>query len=66
MGINTSANLGDTNHFFVPWLIPRNNRNSVYVPNFLGKLAGRTGRSVPELDNEIKGNFKAKLFCTIF
>ena len=39
-----TANLGSTNKFFMPWLIPRNDRNSVFRPNFFGKLAGRTKR----------------------
>ena len=39
-----TANLGSTNKFFMPWLIPRNDSNSVFRPNFFGKLAGRTKR----------------------
>ena len=41
---SSTANLGDTNKFFMPWLIPRNDRNSIFRPNFFGKLAGRTKR----------------------
>jgi len=45
MGIGTSALLGSTNKFFMPWLIPRNDRNSIFQANFFGKLAGRTKRN---------------------
>ncbi len=44
MGIGTSAILGDTNKFFLPWLIPRNDRDAIFRPNILGKLVGRTKR----------------------
>ena len=45
MGLAPSALLGSTNKFFMPWLIPRNDRNSVYQANLFGKLAGRTKRN---------------------
>ncbi len=50
MGGTTSAVLGSTNKFFIPWLIPRNNRDSVYAPNLLGKLVGATGRKRRDVD----------------
>ena len=47
----STALLGDTNKFFLPWLIPRNDRNSIFRPNILGKLVGRTKR---DYDNQGK------------
>ena len=51
---SATANLGDTNKFFMPWLIPRNDRNSIYRPNFFGKLAGRTKRQDEINENSIE------------
>ena len=48
----TTALLGDTNKFFIPWLIPRNDRNSIFSPNIFGKLASRTKRN-----NDEQGKF---------
>lgn len=55
MGIGTSALLGDTNKFFMPWLIPRNDRDSIYRPNILGKLVGRTKREDPFVNGHHSG-----------
>ena len=52
----TTALLGDTNKFFIPWLIPRNDRNSIFRPNILGKLVGRTKR-----DYDDQGKFTLHL-----
>ena len=50
MGLGPSAILGSTNKFFIPWLIPRNDRNSVYAPNLLSKLFnGRRKRDLNEV-----------------
>lgn len=74
MGIGTSALLGSTNKFFMPWLIPRNDRNSIFQANFFGKLAGRTKRNNDRIDvpiqadarygNENYGGYSGKLFLT--
>ena len=41
--------LGSTNKFFMPWLVPRNDKGSVYTQNILGKLfrGGRRRRDAP-------------------
>ena len=52
LGYSTTALLGDTNKFFIPWLIPRNDRNSIFSPNIFGKLASRTKRN-----NDEQGKF---------
>ena len=60
----TTAILGSTNKFFMPWLVPRNYKGSVYAPNFLGKLfgAGRKRRDLAEGElDALKGNFR-KIF----
>ena len=41
----------------MPWLIPRNDRNSIFQANFFGKLAGRTKRN-----NENYGGYSGKVF----
>jgi len=56
MGIGTSALLGSTNKFFMPWLIPRNDRNSIFQANFFGKLAGRTKRNNDRIDVPIQAD----------
>ena len=45
----TTALLGSTNKFFMPWLVPRNDKGSVYTQNILGKLfrGGRRRRDAP-------------------
>ena len=52
LGYSTTALLGDTNKFFIPWLTPRNDRNSIFTPNIFGKLASRTKRN-----NDKQGKF---------
>ena len=59
LGYSTTALLGDTNKFFIPWLTPRNDRNSIFTPNIFGKLASRTKR-----DYDDKGKFTT-LRCQI-
>ena len=51
----TTALLGSTNKFFMPWLVPRNDKGSVYAPSFLGKLfgAGRKRRDVTDHENNV-------------
>ena len=41
VGLGFFANLGDTNHFFQPWLNDRNGKGSVFTPSFLYRLFGR-------------------------
>ena len=41
LGLGFFANLGDTNHFFQPWLNDRNGRGSVFTPSFLSRLFGK-------------------------
>jgi hypothetical protein len=56
----TTALLGSTNKFFMPWLVPRNDRGSVYAPSFLGKLfrGGRRRRDLPDDEEEAVLNGK--------
>ena len=44
LGLGFYANLGDTNKFFMPWLNPRNGRNSVFTGSFLSRLFGKRKR----------------------
>ena len=47
MGVGTSAILGSTGKFFMPWFIPRNDNQSVFQPSVLNKLqTGRKRRDV--------------------
>ena len=41
LGLGFFANLGDTHHFFQPWLNDRNGRGSVFYPSFLSRIFGR-------------------------
>ena len=54
MGAGPSAILGSTNKFFMPWLVPRNQKDTVHAPNIFGKL-GRKRRELEtgELAQEI-------------
>ena len=47
MGVGPSAILGSTNKFFMPWLVPRNQKDTVYAPSIFGKLS--TGRKRREI-----------------
>ena len=51
----TTAILGSTNKFFMPWLVPRNDAGSVYAPSILGKLfgSGRRKRDLTQDENII-------------
>lgn len=51
MGIGPSAILGSTNKFFMPWLIPRNQKDTVYAPSIFGKLSN--GRKRRDIENEV-------------
>ena len=44
LGLGVYANLGDTHKFFMPWLNPRNGRNSVFTSSWLARLFGRRKR----------------------
>ena len=48
MGVGPSAILGSTNKFFMPWLVPRNQKDTVYAPSIFGKLS--TGRKRREIE----------------
>ena len=49
-----TLNLGSTNKFFMPWLVPRNDASSVYQQNILGKLFnGRRRREVTFQDSTV-------------
>ena len=37
-GFDTHLNLGSTNKFFMPWLVPRNQKDTVYRSNWLARL----------------------------
>ena len=50
MGVGPSAILGSTNKFFMPWLVPRNQKDTVYAPSIFGKLA--QGRRRRDIENE--------------
>ena len=50
MGVGPSAILGSTNKFFMPWLVPRNQKDTVYAPSIFGKLAN--GRRRRDIENE--------------
>ena len=41
LGLGFFANLGDTHHFFQPWLNDRNGRGSVFYPSFLSRIFGK-------------------------
>ena len=51
MGVGTSAILGSTGKFFMPWFIPRNDNNAVFQPNVLNKL--QTGRKRRDLGDPL-------------
>jgi hypothetical protein len=44
LGLGVYANLGDTRKLFMPWLNPRNGRNSVFTSSWLSRLFGRRKR----------------------
>ena len=48
MGVGPSAILGSTNKFFMPWLVPRNQKDTVHAPTVFGKL----GRKRREIETE--------------
>ena len=48
MGVGPSAILGSTNKFFMPWLVPRNQKDTVHAPTIFGKL----GRKRREIETE--------------
>ena len=50
MGVGPSAILGNTNKFFMPWLVPRNQKDTVHAPNIFGKFA--SGRRRREVETE--------------
>ena len=50
MGIGPSAVLGSTNKFFMPWLVPRNQKDTLHAPSIFGKLAN--GRRRREIETE--------------
>merc|ERR1712165_370729 len=54
MGVGPSAILGSTNKFFMPWLVPRNQKDTVHAPTIFGKL-GRKRREIEieELAQEV-------------
>merc|ERR1712020_852047 len=53
MGVGSSAILGSTNKFFMPWLVPRNDKSTVWAPTILGKLvnSGANGRKRRDITN---------------
>ena len=53
---NTYLNIGDTNKFFMPWFIPRQNRHSVFQSTFLSRLFGRKRRDIADEDIEFEIN----------
>ena len=55
---NTYLNIGDTNKFFMPWFIPRQNRHSVFQSTFLSRLFGRRRRDIRAEDIEFEINGK--------
>ena len=55
---NTYLNIGDTNKFFMPWFIPRQNRHSVFQSTFLSRLFGRRRRDIADEDIEFEINGK--------
>ena len=55
VGLGFFANLGDTNHFFQPWLNDRNGRGSVFTPSFLSRLFGK--RRKRSLDDQGMENY---------
>ena len=55
---NTYLNIGDTNKFFMPWFIPRQNRHSVFQSTFLSRLFGRRRRDIRDEDIEFEINGK--------
>ena len=62
MGVGPSAILGSTNKFFMPWLVPRNQKDTVYAPTVFGKLGRkRRDNGDEELAQEViscKSRFK--------
>ena len=68
---NTYLNIGDTNKFFMPWFIPRQNRHSVFQSTFLSRLFGRRRRDIADEDiefeiNGMKYNFVAYLLVLFY
>ena len=66
MGVGPSAILGSTNKFFMPWLVPRNQKDTVYAPSIFGKLStGRKRREIEtsELAQEVISCKSKKLEC---
>ena len=59
---NTYLNIGDTNKFFMPWFIPRQNRHSVFQSTFLSRLFGRRRRAIADEDIEFEINGKKYSF----
>ena len=59
---NTYLNIGDTNKFFMPWFIPRQNRHSVFQSTFLSRLFGRRRRDIADEDIEFEINGKKYSF----
>ena len=56
--LGTYLNLGSTNKFFMPWLVPRNQKDTVYQATWLSRFFGkRRRRDVRNLasDTEIEG-----------
>ena len=55
MGVGPSAILGSTNKFFMPWLVPRNQKDTVHAPTIFGKFTGRKKRGIEtaELAQEV-------------
>ena len=54
--LNLHFNLGRTYDFFKPWLVPRNQKDTVYQGSALSRFFGRRRREVKDQDIEtIKG-----------
>ena len=55
--LNLYWNLGRTFDFFRPWLVPRNQKDTVYQGNALTRFFGRRRREVrnDEIDAIVKG-----------
>ena len=56
---NTYLSLGTTYKFFMPWFVPRNQKDTVYRGTWLSRLFGRKRRDVhdPYMDFRFKGIF---------